>query len=323
MRHLKTLVGALGLMALAGTSHADDYPSRPISLVVPYAAGGPTDITARLLADSLSSELGKPVVVENRPGASGMVAMAHVAKAKPDGYTLAYTITSTMVTAPLVQKNTSFDPIKDFTPISNVVDYSLVLMVNNDLPAQSISELVDYAKKDPEAVSYGSSGIGGTNHMAGELLALRTGTSMLHVPYKGNAPAISDLISGRISFMFDVVSTARPYIDSKRLRPLAVTTPKRNATLPDVPTVREALKNDYEVTGWFGVFGPAGVPAPIVSKLEKAIAVAINDDKLQSYAREGGISLAPSTSAELGQRLADDIALWSDVVSKANIKFEQ
>lgn len=323
MKHFKKLAGALGLMVLAGASHADDYPSRAISLIVPYAAGGPTDITARLLADSLSRELGQTVVVENRPGASGMVAMAHVAKAKPDGYTIAYTITSTMVTAPLVQKNTSFDPIRDFTPISNVVDYSLVLMVNNELPAQSIGELVDYARKHPEAVSYGSSGIGGTNHMAGELLALRTETSMLHVPYKGNAPAISDLISGRISFMFDVVSTAQPYIESKRLRPLAVTTPERNETLPNVPTVREALKNDYEVTGWFGVFGPAGMPENIVDKLEKAIAVAVKDDKLQRYAQDGGISLAPSTSAELGKRLADDIALWSDVVSKANIKFEQ
>jgi len=323
MTHVETLIGALGLMMLAGTSQASDYPARPISLIVPYAAGGPTDITARLLAEGLSRELGQTVVVENRPGASGMVAMAHVAKAQPDGYTIAYTITSTMVTAPLVQKNTSFDPIKDFTPISNVVDYSLVLMVNNELPAKSIGELVAYAKENPEAVSYGSSGIGGTNHMAGELLALRTGTNMLHVPYKGNAPAISDLISGRISFMFDVVSTAQTYIDSKRLRPLAVTTPARNEILPDVPTVQEALQNDYEVTGWFGVFGPAGLPPEIVSKLEKAVSVAIKDEKLQNYAREGGISLAPSTSAELGKRLADDITLWSDVVSKADIKFEQ
>lgn len=323
MKKFGKMASVLGFMMLGGACHAEAYPSRPISLVVPYAAGGPTDVTARLLADSLSRELGQAVVVENRPGASGMVAMAHVAKAKPDGYTLAYTITSTMVTAPLVQKNTSFDPVRDFTPISNVVDYSLVLMVNNDLPAKSINELVDYAKKNPEAISYGSSGVGGTNHMAGELLALRTGAKMLHVPYKGNAPAISDLISGRISYMFDVVSTAQPYIESKRLRPLAVTTPERNATLSDIPTVREALNNDYEVTGWFGIFGPAGMPGETVAKLEKAVAAAVKDEKLQSYARNGGISLAPSTSRELGKRLADDIALWSDVVSKSDIKIEQ
>lgn len=315
---IKTIACLVGLAACVSAA-AQSYPNKPISLVVPYAAGGPTDITARLLAESLSQHLGQSVVVENKPGASGMLAMEHVSRAKPDGYTLAYSITSTMVTAPLFQDATRFDPIGDFTPIGNVVEYSLVLMANKELPLESLPALVEHARQNPEAISYGSSGIGGTNHMAGELLALQTGTSMLHVPYKGNAPAISDLISGRISFMFDVVSTAKPYIDSGRLRPFAVTTPSRNPVLPDVPTVKEVLGNDYEVTGWFAMFGPAGMDEAVVARLEQAVAAAARSEKLQAYAEKGGITIAPSSAVALKARLASDIALWTDVVKKASI----
>ena len=255
--HRKPLAVALSTLALLTTAIATDsalaqsYPSRPVRLLVGYAAGGPVDVGARMMAPALQKQLGQPVLIENRAGASGTLAGDLVAKATPDGYTLFFAASPTQTINPHVQKNMPFNPLKDYTPISLLVDYTNVLVVNKDFPAKTVSELVAYAKANPGKVSFGSAGVGGSNHLSGELLKKTTAADMLHVPYKGNAPAMADVIGGKITFMFDIVGTARNFITGERVRALAVTSTRRNRMLPNLPTMIEAGVPKFDVTGWY------------------------------------------------------------------------
>ena len=307
----------LGVAALAGAAQAQTpsaaTSTQVVKLIVGYAAGGPVDTTARLFAPHFARELGQTVVVENRPGAAGALGGDVVAKSVPNGALLFFTASPTMTITPHLLKAMPFDPVKDVTAVAPVVSYTNVLVVNKDQPFKTVPELVAYAKANPGKVAYGSAGIGASNHLSGELLALRTGTDMTHVPYKGNAPAMTDVIGGQINMMFDILSTARGYIASGRVRPVAVTSRERNASMPEVPTMREAGVPDYEVGGWFGIYGPAKLPGDIVSRYNAATARALANEELKSKLIEQGYDVWTGPPQILSERAVKELALWGPV----------
>jgi len=297
----------LGLLALAPWAAKAQSTGQAVKLVVGYAAGGPVDAAARLFAPALSRELGQPVIVENRPGAGGVTGGDGVAKAVPNGLLMFFAASPTMTISPHILKSMPFDPAKDLTPVSPILSYSNILVVNKSQPFKTVPELVAYAKAHPDKVSYGSAGMGASNHLSGELFALRTGTQLIHVPYKGNAPAMTDVIGGQITMMFDIVGSARNYINSGRVHPVAVTSRERNPSLPDVPTMREAGIADYEVGGWYGLYGPAKLPADIVARYHEASRKALASEELKSKLIEQGYDLWTGSPQALAEREAREL----------------
>jgi len=268
MRMIVTrLVAAAGLLALAGPAGAQDYPTKPIRLVVPFTPAGATDILARLSAQHLSQAWGQQVVVDNRPGAAGNIGTEIVAKASPDGYTILMATVSTHGINPALYKKIGYDAVKDFAPISLMALVPNVLEVNPSVTASSVKELIALAKAEPGKLNFASSGSGTSIHMSGELFKLMAGVDIVHVPYKGSAPALVDLIAGQVDMMFDNLPASLQHIRAGKLRPLAVTTTKRAAALPDVPTMEEAGLPGYEATAWFGLLGPAAMPKPMIEKM--------------------------------------------------------
>jgi len=296
-----------------------NWPDRPIKLIVAYPPGGPVDTTGRVFARYLGEELKQTVVVENRAGASGVIGADATAKATPDGYTLNFVASPSLTISPIVQRSKLFNPRTDFTLIGPVVNFANVLLIGPQIPAKTVSELVDYARKNPEKVTFGSAGFGGSNHLSAELLKQATNTQMLHVPYKGNAPAMVDVMGGKVTFMFDITSTGRAFIESGRARGLAVTSRERNPSLPNIPTMIEAGIANYEVLGWFAVIGPKNIPQPIVDKLTAALnAVKRNPEFIKSI-EAGGYSMDNSDAKALGARINNEYNMWEDVVKKGNI----
>ncbi|MBI3915718.1 MAG: tripartite tricarboxylate transporter substrate binding protein [Betaproteobacteria bacterium] len=273
------------------------YPSRPVRIVVPFAPGGNVDLVARAVARPLSAGLGQQVIVENRPGSSGLVATHLVAKAVPDGYTL-LAMANTFAVVPSLISNPGYDPLKDFAGISLTCLVPQVLVVNPALPARTVKELVALAKARPGEISYASAGVGGTGHIAAELFNRHTGLKMLHVPYKGNAQAIVDVISGQVTMMFDQVSTSLGHIQSGKLRPLAVTSVKRSPLLPSIPTVDESGVRGYEDTTFNGLMAPAGTPRAILVRLNAEVAKAVQQPLLRKRFLELGVELTASASPE-------------------------
>ncbi|MDQ8032477.1 MAG: tripartite tricarboxylate transporter substrate binding protein [Bordetella sp.] len=313
--------GLAACVLALGPAHAQDtYPDRPIRLLVGYAPGGPVDTTARVFAKYLGDKLGQAVVVENRAGASGMIASDATAKATPDGYMLGFAASPTLTMSPQVQKSTLFDSRKDFTPIGLVVDYANVLLVGPQVKADDVQALVGYAKAHPDAVSFGSAGVGASNHLSAELLKKQAGAPMLHVPYRGNSPAMMDVVSGKITFMFDITSTAIPFVKSGKARALAVTSRTRNPELPQVPTMIEAGLPDYEVVGWYALMAPPKLPAPVNQRLTAALQAVLKDPKFRQAMVEGGYTVNTGDAQALQQRIDREYALWSDVVASANIQ---
>jgi len=313
--------GLAACVLALGPAHAQDtYPDRPIRLLVGYAPGGPVDTTARVFAKYLGDKLGQAVVVENRAGASGMIASDATAKATPDGYMLGFAASPTLTMSPQVQRSTLFDPRKDFTPIGLVVDYANVLLVGPQVKADDVQALVGYAKAHPDAVSFGSAGVGASNHLSAELLKKQAGAPMLHVPYRGNSPAMMDVVSGKITFMFDITSTAIPFVKSGKARALAVTSRTRNPELPQVPTMIEAGLPDYEVVGWYALMAPPKLPAPVNQRLTDALQAVLKDPKFRQAMVEGGYTVNTGDAQALRQRIDREYALWSDVVASANIQ---
>ncbi len=307
-------VWAAGLSSLLGLFGAVQAQStQAVKLIVGYAAGGPVDTTARLFAPHFARELGQTVVVENRPGAAGALGGDAVAKSVPASGLLYFTASPTMTITPHLLKAMPFDPVKDLVAVAPVVSYTNVLVVNKDQPFKTLPELVAYAKANPGKVAYGSAGIGASNHLSGELLALRTGTEMTHVPYKGNAPAMTDVIGGQINMMFDIISTARGYVATGRVRPVAVTSRERNTSMPDVPTMREVGVADYEVGGWFGIFGPAKLPADVVARYNAAAAKALANEELKARLIEQGYDVWTGSAQMLAERAVKELALWGPV----------
>jgi tripartite-type tricarboxylate transporter receptor subunit TctC len=288
-------------------------PSQTVKLVVGYAPGGPVDSAARLVAPFLAKELDQTVVIDNRPGAGGATGGDAVAKSAPNGLLLFFAASPTITITPHVLKAMPFDTLKDLTAIAPMVSYVNVLAVNKEQPFKTIPELITYAKANPGKVSYGSAGMGASNHLSGELFALRTGTLLTHVPYKGSAPAMTDVIGGQISMMFDIISTSRNYLSAGRIRVLAVTSKDRNPAMPDVPSLHELGITDYDVSGWFGLFGPPKMPAELVARLNQAVRKALAQDELKKKLVEQGFDIWTGSAALLADRAGKEFGLWGGV----------
>lgn len=310
---------ALALVAFPRTGSAQRFPERPIKVVVPYPPGGPLDVVARLLAPRLASQLGQPVIVDNKAGAAGAIGVEAVAKAPPDGYTLLFTVNATLTINPHTSKALPYDSLKDFTPISTVVDIINILVVNPKVPVKTVAELISYAKNNPRVVAFSSAGTGALNHLAGELLKRATGAPMLHVPYKGSAPAETAVMSGEVTFMFDTTGTAINYVRSGKFRALAVTSTTRNKMLPDLPTMIEAGVPGYEIVGWYGFLGPARLPDPVTGKFIQALKAVMDEPALQEQLRSQAFDINLTTSADFAKRIQVEHALWGKVVRDANI----
>lgn len=318
---LRPLFAALtATLVLAAAPAQSAYPDHPIRLLVGYAPGGPVDTTARVFAKYLGDELGQTIVVENRAGASGMIAADAIAKAAPDGYMLGFAASPTLTMSPQVQRSKLFDPRRDFTPIGLIVDYTNVLLAGPQIAARDVSELIAYARANPEKVAFGSAGVGASNHLSAELMKKLADAPMLHVPYRGNAPAMMDVVSGKITFMFDITSTAIPFINSGKARALAVTSRTRNPELPDVPTMAEAGLKDYEVMGWYALIAPPGLPEAQRTRLADALLAVSRDAGFRKAMIEGGYRINDGDARALQARIENEYALWSDVVESAGIQ---
>jgi tripartite-type tricarboxylate transporter receptor subunit TctC len=300
---------------------ADAYPSRPVHVIVGQAAGSSSDITARLIAQPLSEHFGQQFVIDVRPGATGNIATEAVVHSAPDGYTLLLVNAQNTINAAIYTK-LNFDFVHDIAPIALVDRVPLVMEVNPSFPAKTVPEFIAYAKAHPGKINMASAGIGGPQHVAGELFKYMAGVDLVHVPYRGSTPALVDLIAGRVQVMFDVTPSSLPHIRAGELRPLAVTTPERTAVLPDVPTVAEYLPG-YEAYGWIGFGAPRGTPAEIIDTLNAAINTARADSKVQARLKDlGGEPIPSNTPADFAKFIAADTAKWIKVAKFANLKPE-
>ena len=298
------------------------FPSRPIRIIIGFPPGGGIDILARLIAPKMSERLVQPVVVENRPGANGLIATQGVAQSEPDGHTILFGTTGNLAVNPVLYAGRpGMNMERDFMPLSHVASLAFVLAVNPSVPAKSLKELIDLAKARPGEILYGSSGNGGLPHLSGELLNLQAAITTRHVPYRGSAPAFTDLISGQVQFVFDAFAIAQPHIDAGRLRALATTGPKRMSALPDVPAAKETLPN-FEVVNWYGMVVRAGTPAAIVSHLNQEVAHALREPDVAGRAVSLGLDLIASTPEQFAALQRDEIKKWGEVIRTANIKLE-
>jgi tripartite-type tricarboxylate transporter receptor subunit TctC len=321
---VSAMLGAVCVVAAPGLAGAQDaWPTRPITLVVPYAAGGFADTRMRLLARELGDELNTTVVVENKAGAGGVIGTAYIIKAKPDGYTIGSgNLAPLSVNPTLMPKNVSYDVQKDIAPIILIEESPLILSVNNDVPVKTVQELIALAKKDPGALSFGSSGVGGAHHLSGELFANEAGLKLSHVPYKGGAPAATDLMAGHIDMMFEMGYAAMPAIEAKKVHPLAVTSLKRLSLLPNVPTMAESGLPGFESFNWQGVIAPAGTPEPVIQKLNAAFnKILQKPEVLKAFDATGG-QAAGGTPEDFAKFIQSETDKWAKVIKAANISVE-
>ena len=319
------LICCLLIAAFAATPNASavDYPVRPIKLVVPYAAGGPTDVLGRLVADYLGRDLKQAVIVENKPGAQGAIGAEAVARADPDGYTLFVAAGSIIVLNPMLYKKLSYDPVKDFRMLALVTDLPVVMEVHPSVPAKTVAEFVAYAKQNPGKLNFGSAGTGGTIHLAGEMFKQMAGIEMTHVPYKGAGPALTDLLSGNIQVMFDSMGTALPPVKAGLLRPLGVSSTQRSPDLPDVPTIAESGYPDYAVSVWYGIVAPSKLPDEIAQKISASLDGALNDDTFRASLEKIGFPVfRPRSAAAITEFIDADRARWSAVIRAQNISLD-
>lgn len=314
------LLALVFLTALTAAS-AQDYPNKPVRILVPFPAGGAVDIIARQMSVDLTSSLGHSVVVDNRPGASGNIAMGAAAKAAPDGYTLVMASASLAINKSLI-KATPFDPRKDFTPVARVAMVPSLLVVNPGFGATSVADLVAHAKASPGAVNYGSNGVGTTQHLAATAFALRTGTQITHVPYKGVDQLVPDLLSGRIQMSFNNVASMQGQLKAGTLKALAIGRATRWSDMPDTPTYAEAGIGGLEYSSWVGLFGPAGMPQAVVDKLSKAVAVALANPETRAKIQASGNEVAGGSPAELSAFLAEEVGKWSKTIAAAGLQAE-
>ena len=307
------------LQALPVSYAQSAYPSKVVTLVVPAAAGGTTDIAARMIAEPLTKALGQQVIVDNKPGGNGTIATTFVARAKPDGHTLLMQYSGYHVITPAIVKQT-WDPIKDFVPVANVLSAPQVIVARADLPVKTLADLVAYAKANPGKLTYASSGNGSLQHVTGEVLNQMAGIDMTHVPYKGTGPALTDLLGGSVDLTFTTAPPLIAHIKAGKLRPLAVTGKQRLASLPDVPTAAEAGFPKLEIDSWFAVYAPAETPPPIVDKLTGEIAKIMQSDAFKRKAEEQGAEAKYMNPKQLAAFTQSELERWSQVVKKANIK---
>lgn len=308
----------VALLAVCGPATAQEYPTRPVSIIVPQPPGGGTDIISRIIGQQLSTQLGQTFIIENRTGAGTVVGTVAAAHAAPDGYSLLAGLTANMAVNPSVYANLAYDPIRDFTPVGMMAEFPFVLVVNKDFPAHSVKEFIALAKSKPGEINFASAGNGSGQHLSMELFKLMTGVNLTHVPYRGAAPAYSDVISGRTPVFFDNLSSALGQIKGGNVRALAVTGTQRSALIPDVPTVAETVAG-YKNYVWFGLWAPKGTPQPIVAKLNAEIQKALADPGVKErIAKDAGVVMN-SPLADIEPMVKAEIAKWADVVKRANI----
>lgn len=327
MNNTQTLVrrlvaGAFAAATLvASTAALAAYPEKPIRMVVGFSAGGTTDVVARVVGKEIGEALGQPVVIENRPGAGSNIAAEMVARADPDGYTLLMVAVTSAINHTLY-KNLKFDLVEDFEPVALAARVPNVLVVHPDVKANSVAELVDLLKKNPGTINFASSGSGTSIHMAGELFKLRAGVDVAHIPYKGSANAITDLIGGQVQYMFDNMPSAWPHVESGKLRALAVTTAERSATAPDLPTMQESGFEGFDVSSWFGVIGPKGMPKEVVETLNKAIRDALAKPEVRE--RFAGLGAVPgdTTPEQFGEFIKSEVESWGPVVEASGAQVD-
>jgi tripartite-type tricarboxylate transporter receptor subunit TctC len=314
-------VVALLLAALLATAaHAQPYPSRPVRLIVPFPPGGSTDILSRALAQKLSEGLAQPVVIDNRPGAGGSIGSEAAAKAAPDGYTLVMGQLGPLAVSPAIYKNLPYDPVKSFAPVSLMAIVPSVLVVNPQVPAASAAELIAYARANPGKLTYGSAGSGSTSHLTTEYFKLATGTDILHVPYKGVGPMLTDLISGQLSMGINGAPAVMPHVNSGRLRALAVTGLTRLPSLPQIPTLDESGVKGFDASGWYGILAPAGTSREIVMKLNAEIRRIMQTPELRARLDNEGAIPAAGSPEEFAAFIVSEIARWGAVLKRAGIE---
>ncbi|NJD88104.1 MAG: tripartite tricarboxylate transporter substrate binding protein [Betaproteobacteria bacterium] len=317
----RRLLAAFAALAipLAGWAQGT-YPDRPIRLIVPFAPGGVTDTSGRLIAEGLSRRLGQQVVVENKPGASGNIGTQQVATATPDGYTLVLAFDGTMVINPHVFAKIPFDTLKDFAPVGKIGDATLILVSHPSFPGKTLQETIALSKKDPKGISYGTSGIGGTPHIAGELLNLKTGARLVHVPYKGGGQAMSDALGGNIPLVYTAVAGAFNHVKAGKLHAIAVSSRTRAPSLPDTPTFIESGVPDFESSSWVGILAPAKTPRPVIDRLNKELNALLASPEVIERLGTLGIVATPGTPEQFGEQMKNDLAKYGEVVKAAGIK---
>jgi tripartite-type tricarboxylate transporter receptor subunit TctC len=307
------------LLMHPGAGWAQSFPSEPIKIVVPFAAGGNTDVTARLVAPLMQEILGQPVIIENRAGAGGMIGAGAAMSSKPDGHTLMMGTNSTVSVGPNLYSNWPYDPIKAVTPISIIQTVPFVLVVKADSPIKSVQDLVKLAKDKPGEITVAHAGTGSSNHLVAELFQMRTGTKLILVPYKGAAPAMNDLLAGQVHTIFDQASTTVPQVQGGTVRALAVASARRMSALPDVPTFAEAGVKDFEVLNVTGLVGPAGMDPSVVAKLREATLKALADAKVKEGFAKLGVDVVGSSAEEFAAFIKQDLDLWAKVIKDANV----
>lgn len=308
---------AIAMSPVVTAQSAADYPNRPISLVVPVPPGGAADFVARTVAEALSKELGQPITVENKAGASGSLASSFVAKSKPDGYTLLQNSITTHGIGPYFMKNLNYDPQKDLVPVGGLAEFSLILVVNSELKVNSVADLIALAKQRP--VSFASSGKGGAPHLSGELFGTATKSQTLHVPYKGSGPAAVDVAAGRVDIMFDAAPSLLPHIKSGKVKPIAAVGNQRNSLLPDVPTFTELGYPQMVASLWYGVMAPAGTPAPIINKLNAALNKVLAAPDMKARLAERGAAVMLGSPQDYAKFVDTDYARWGQVIKQAGV----
>jgi tripartite-type tricarboxylate transporter receptor subunit TctC len=310
----RLLSAAIWLGVVAAGAHAQTYPSKAIRMVVPFPPGGTTDILARTIGQRMTEDWGQPVVIDNRPGAGGNIGTDLAAKAAPDGYTLLMGTISTHAINASLYKKLPFDPVRDFSPVSRVGTLPNILVVHPSVPVKSVKELIELAKSKPGDLNFASSGVGTSLHLSGELFNSMAGVKLVHIPYKGSSPALADLLGGQVKIMFDNVPSALPHVKAGKLKPLAVTSAKRTAVLPDVPTVSESGLPGFEVTSWFAIFAPAKTPKDIVAKLNGEVVKILKAGDVKEKLAQLGVDAAPTTPEELAAFAKAETEKWAKVV---------
>ncbi len=320
-KRLSSILAAAALALAAGGACAQAYPSKPVKIINPWTPAGPAELLARILGTKLQESLGEPFVIESKPGANGTIGAAYVAKSPPDGYTILFSHVGPMAISPAVAQKMPYDTLKDFEPITEVAAGALVLLARNDLPAKNVRELIEYAKANPGKLSCGSVGPASTSHLACEELNMLAGVSTIHVPYKGSAPVVTDMLGGVISISFLNIAGVKAQLDAGQLRALAVTTLKRSAVLPELPAMHEILPG-FEVNSWYGMMAPAGTPKPIVELLQREVAKALKAPEVAERLRTLGLDPVGSTPEEHAAQLRDDLERWAKIAKAAHLRID-
>jgi tripartite-type tricarboxylate transporter receptor subunit TctC len=321
MRHRSLFVSVIALV-MCGGAWAQTYPGKPVRMIVPFPAGGATDIVARLVAQKVSESFGHQVLVDNRGGAAGTIGSDLAAKAPPDGFRILVGTSSTHAIAPSLYTKLPYDPVKDFTPVAALATSTITLSAHPSVPARNVKELIALAKAKPDVLSFASSGAGGVSHLVGEMFKSQAGIQMLHVPYKGDAPALADLVGGQVSLEFGTAVALLPYIQSGKLKALAVTSLKRSPALPDVPTVSESGLKGFEALQWFGIFAPAHTPRDIVTRLNTETLRIVNTPDLKNRLAQLASEPMPGSAEQFAAFQKAEIAKWAKVVKTAGVRLD-